>query len=557
MKSTVSTGGASAADAVRKDRSMPAPTLDALVSLCKRRGFIFPGSEIYGGLQGTFDYGPLGVELKNNLKAAWWRANVWERDDMEGLDAAILMNRNVWRYSGHEETFVDPLVDCRSCQSRWRADHISGQCPKCGSKDLTEPRPFNMMFKTTVGPLADADSYAYLRPETAQGIFVNFLNVVVATNRKLPFGIAQIGKAFRNEITPRNFIFRVREFEQMEIEYFVRPGEDEEQHRCWVEERVNWWTSVGLSRENLKLYHVPKEELAHYSRATVDVMYRYPIGWEEIEGIANRTDYDLGSHSRDQESLGLTATVKHNPDSTDKLTFFDHVTNRHLVPYVIEPSAGVDRGALAVLCEAYDEALVKAVPPDRLQGVADTLASFLKSAGRSDKVTEPQKAALTEAGERIAGDLEPSLPQIHTLLGMPGADQIEVGKKLRGLAGSVGDEFYRTVLHLKPALAPIKAAVLPLKRNSEPLVAIAKEIKRTLQSSGRMRCVYDDTGAIGKLYRRQDEIGTPFCITVDFETLGEKESAHKDTVTVRDRDTMSQERVPIAELMDYMEERMR
>jgi glycyl-tRNA synthetase len=535
---------------------MPAPSMEALVSLCKRRGFIFPGSEIYGGLQGTYDYGPLGVELKNNLKAAWWRANVYERDDMEGLDAAILMNRRVWKYSGHEETFVDPLVDCRSCQSRWRADHIGDACPKCKSKDLTEPRPFNMMFRTAVGPVADAESYAYLRPETAQGIFVNFHNVLAATSRKLPFGIAQIGKAFRNEITPRNFIFRVREFEQMEIEYFVRPGEDEEWHRRWVEDRVNWWVSVGLGRDNISLYHVPKQELAHYSKATVDVMYRYPIGVEEIEGIANRTDFDLGSHSRQQETLGLKAAVMENRESTERLTYFDPATNQHIVPWVVEPSAGVDRGALAVLCEAYDEMPVRDVPTERLKTVEEALGAFLKSVQKSEKLGEEQQGAILAEGERIQGSLAASLPQVHGLLAMAGADQIELSKKLRGQAEPVADEFFRTVLHLKPSIAPIKVAVLPLKKNAEPIVQTAKEIKRMLQAGGRIRTVYDDTAAIGKLYRRQDEVGTPFCITVDFDTLGEKDPAHKDTVTVRDRDSMQQERVPIKELRDYLEERL-
>ena len=371
---------------------MPATSMEQIISLCKRRGFIFAGSDLYGGLQGTYDYGPLGVELKNNIKQAWWRANVYERDDMEGLDSAILMNRLVWKYSGHEETFVDPMVDCRNCKSRWRADHVKhGKCERCGSSDLTEPRPFNMMFKTTVGPVADDDSYAYLRPETAQGIFVNFKNVVDSTSRRLPFGIAQIGKSFRNEITPRNFVFRVREFEQMEIEYFVRPGEDQAWHQRWVEDRVHWWTTLGLSRDNLKLYQVPADELAHYSKATVDIMYNYPIGWEEIEGIANRTDYDLGSHSKNQDTLGLTAKVMPNEHSTAKLVIPDPETNKPIVPYVIEPSAGVDRGVLALLCEAYDE------------------------------------------------EIKPN------------------GEK-------------RTVLRLKPSIAPIKAAVMPLKRNVPEIV---------------------------------------------------------------------------------------
>src|SRR5690349_12587788 len=281
-----------------KEVPMSATSLDQVVSLAKRRGFIYPSSEIYGGLQGVFDYGPLGVELKNNIINSWWRTNVYERDDMEGLDAAILMNRLVWKYSGHEDTFVDPMVDCRNCKSRWRADQIHGKCPNCGSSDLTEPRPFNLMFKTAVGPVADADSFAYLRPETAQGMFVNFKNVLDSMNRKLPFGIAQIGKAFRNEITPRNLLFRVRKFEIMELEYFVRPGEDEKWHRYWVDERIRWWHSMGLSPENLREYPYPQEELAHYSKATVDLLYRFPLGWSELEGIANRTDFDLGSHSR-------------------------------------------------------------------------------------------------------------------------------------------------------------------------------------------------------------------------------------------------------------------
>jgi glycyl-tRNA synthetase len=535
---------------------MPAPSMEALVSLCKRRGFVFPGSEIYGGLQGTFDYGPLGVELANNLKAAWWRANVYERDDMEGLDAAILMNRRVWKYSGHEETFVDPMVDCRSCQGRWRADHVGSTCPKCGSHDLTEPRPFNLMFKTTVGPVADEDSFAYLRPETAQGIFVNFLNVLNATSRKLPFGIAQIGKSFRNEINPRNFLFRVREFEIMEIEYFVRPGEDEAWHGRWVEDRLKWWASVGVSRDNISLYHHPRESLSHYSKATIDLMYRYPIGVEELEGIANRTDYDLGSHSRSQGTLGLTARVMENHESTERLTYFDPVTNQHLVPFVIEPSVGVGRAFLALLCEAYDEMPVREVPADRLKPLEESLGAFLKSVGKSERLAAENQQAILAEGERIAGNLAASVPQIHGLLGMPGADQIELGKKLRGQAEPVADEFFRTVLHLKPALAPIKVAVLPLKKNAEPIVQTAKEIKRMLQAGGRIRCVYDDTAAIGKLYRRQDEVGTPFCITVDFDTLGEKDPVHKDTVTVRDRDTMQQERVPIRELRDYLEERL-
>ena len=467
---------------------MAAETLDQIVSLCKRRGFIFPGSEIYGGLQGTFDYGPLGVELKNNLKKLWWRHHVYERDDIEGVDTAILMNKNVWRYSGHEETFVDPLIDCKTCKGRFRADKLGeavclkhanlhpGEC----EGELTEPRAFNMMFKTAVGPVAEADSFAYLRPETAQGMFVNFKNVLTSTNRKLPFGLAQIGKSFRNEITPRNFLFRVREFEQMEIEYFVMPGEDELIHENWIQDHMDWWVNeVGLQAENLRLYEVPAGELAHYSKRTVDLMYKFPIGWEELEGIANRTDFDLGSHSKEQEKLGLTASVMTNEHSTERLTYFDQPNNRHIVPYVIEPSAGVDRGVLAALCAAYDE---------------ETL----------------------ENGET------------------------------------------RVVLRLKPALAPIKVAVLPLKKNEPAIVATAKRIKQGLQATGDIRAVYDDSAGIGRLYRRQDEVGTPLCVTVDFDTLGREDDVSlKDTVTVRDRDTMKQERVAIADLEAYVRSHIR
>jgi glycyl-tRNA synthetase len=531
---------------------MPATTLDQLVSLSKRRGFLFQSSEIYGGLQGVFDYGPLGVELKNNIIASWWRTNVYERDDMEGLDAAILMNRLTWKYSGHEETFNDPLVDCRSCKSRWRADHIKGKCPNCGSADLTEPRPFNMMFKTAVGPVADADSFAYLRPETAQGIFVNFANVQQTTSRKLPFGIAQIGKAFRNEINPRNFLFRVREFDQMEIEFFVMPGTEEEWHQRWLDARLAWWESIGVSRSRIQIYDVPKADLAHYSKRTYDLMYDYPsLGYEEIEGIASRSDYDLGSHSRDQESLGLSARVSPNADSTARLTYYDIESKRHIVPFVVEPSAGIGRCMLAVMSDAYDEQLTKPIDTEKLQPVAEMLQSFLKSVGRNEKISASARDAILERGEAIAASLPDALPQVEVLLAMPAADQIEVGKKLRGQAQPLIDEHFRTVMHFKPHIAPIKAAVFPLKRNHEGLVAMAKGIRRDLQLGAQMRTIYDDTGAIGRLYRRQDEIGTPFCITVDFDSL------EQQTVTVRDRDTMQQERVPVAELQGYLAERVR
>jgi glycyl-tRNA synthetase len=450
---------------------MPATSMNDLVALCKRRGFIFQGSDIYGGLQGIYDYGPLGVELKNNLKAAWWRSVVYERDDVEGLDASILTNRLVLRHSGHEATFSDPLVDCRNCKSRWRADHIKdGKCEKCGSTDLTEPRAFNLMFKTTVGPIEDDESYAYLRPETAQGIFTNFKNVVDSTSRRLPFGIAQIGKAFRNEITPRNFIFRVREFEQMELEFFVAPGSDDQWHQYWVETRLDWWKRQGLSDENLVLQPQSKEELAHYSKATVDILYRFPHGLEELEGVADRTDYDLGSHTKAQDEFNLTAKVDPNPDSNAKLAIREQ-DGATFVPFVIEPSAGVDRGVLAVLAEAYTE------------------------------------------------------------------ETLENGSE-------------RVVLKLRPHLAPIKAAVLPLARNNEKIVARATEIKRQLQSLGLGRILLENTGNIGKGYRRHDEVGTPLCITVDFETIEQPE----ETVTVRDRDTTKQVRVPIAELPAYLRE---
>ena len=457
---------------------MPATTMNELVSLCKQRGFIFPGSGLYGGLQGTYDYGPLGVELKNNLKRAWWRSIVYERDDIEGIDAAILTHRLTLRYSGHEATFTDPMVDCRNCKSRWRSDHLrNNRCEKCGSSDLTEPRPFNMMLKTNVGPIADDSSYAYLRPETAQGIFTNFKNVVDSMSRRLPFGIAQIGKAFRNEITPRNFIFRVREFEQMELEYFVEPGTDEEWHQYWVGERMRWWQLQGLSSDSLQTYHQQPEELAHYAKATVDILYRFPHGMEELEGIANRTDFDLGSHTRSQASYSLTARVEPNEDSTAKLAIFNPLTNKSIVPFVIEPSTGLDRGTLALLTEAYTK------------------------------------------------------------------ETLENGSQ-------------RTVLKLKPHLAPIKVAVLPLIRNRPEIVDKAKQIRHSLQKIGLGRVFCEDTGNIGKGYRRHDEVGTPLCVTVDFDTVGRGDKPSLiNTVTVRDRDTLKQERVSISELESYVKER--
>ena len=447
---------------------MKSHSMEDLISLCKRRGFIFQSNEIYGGLQGLYDYGPLGVELKSNLKRAWWKSMVYERDDIEGIDSSILTNPLVLKYSGHEDTFSDPLVDCRDCNSRWRSDHIEdGKCPNCGSSNLTEPRPFNLMFKTSVGPVEDGSSFAYLRPETAQSIFTNFKNVMDSTPHSLPFGIAQIGKAFRNEITPRNFIFRVREFEQMELEYFVKPGEDEKWHKEWTELRINWWQEQGIARDNLEIYYVPEEELAHYSKGTVDIMYKYPHGTEELEGIANRTDFDLGSHTKGQNDLDIKAKVTKNTQSNSKLAIQDLDTKEWFLPYVIEPSAGVDRGFLAILNEAYNE------------------------------------------------------------------EMLDDGKK-------------RTLLSIKPHLAPIKVAVIPLKRNNEEMVMKAESLKKSLQRVIDGRVLLENTGNIGKNYRKNDEIGTPACITVDFETLDD------DTVTVRDRDSMEQKRVNLSEINGFL-----
>ena len=439
-------------------------SMEDLVSLCKRRGFIFQSNEIYGGLQGLYDYGPLGVELKNNLKKSWWKSMIYERDDIEGIDSSILTNPLVLKYSGHEDTFTDPLVDCKSCGERFRADQVPEYCKE---EDLTEPRQFNLMFKTNVGPIEDGDSFAYLRPETAQNIFTNFKNVMDSAPHALPFGIAQMGKAFRNEITPRNFIFRVREFEQMELEFFVKPGEDEEWHKKWTDLRLQWWEDQGVSKECLELYHVPADELAHYSKATVDIMYKFPHGLEELEGIANRTDFDLGSHTKGQKELDIQAKVAENNQSNAKLAVQDLETKKWVVPYVIEPSAGVDRGFLAILNEAYRV-------------------------------------------ERLDDNKE------------------------------------RTVLSLKPHLAPIKVAVIPLKRNENNIVQKSLKLKNTLQKSVDGRVLLENTGNIGKNYRKHDEIGTPVCITVDFQTLED------DTVTVRDRDTMEQKRVALEEVRNFL-----
>jgi glycyl-tRNA synthetase len=543
---------------------MPANSLEQIVSLAKRRGFVFPSSSVYGGLASTWDYGPLGVELKNNVKRAWWKAVVHDRDDMEGFDAAILMNRLVWKYSGHETTFSDPMTDCRNCKARPRADHVFAAqkgrdpkgleeinaaiaakelvCPKCASKDLTPARPFNLMFRTTVGAVdtGDDSGLAYLRPETAQGIFVNFGNVLDTMRRKLPFGIAQIGKAFRNEITPGNFTFRTREFEQMEIEYFVRPGEDEAAHQKWIDDRQQWYLDLGMRRENLKAREQSKEELAHYAKRCVDLEYKFPMGWSELEGIANRTDYDLKAHSRSPE----------NPDAVGSLTYFDQAAKQHIVPYVIEPSAGADRATLAFLCDAYEDALVKDPPAEETTKLRELVESFVRSTAKREALAKDVRDRLVAEGEAIAAALPGSLPRLLGLMEDTEANKIEVMKKLRGVGEKIAEEHTRTVLHLHPRLAPITVAVFPLKKNEGPLVETARRIRDDLRRAG-LRAVYDDTGAIGKLYRRQDEIGTPWCITVDFQTQQD------GTVTVRDRDTMKQERVPAAELPGSLSARLR
>src|SRR3979411_1543653 len=435
--------------------------MENIVSLCKRRGFIFQSSAIYGGLNGLWDYGPLGVELKRNLKNYWWRVMVHERDDVVGMDGSILMNRAVWKASGHEDTFSDPMVDCRSCKARLRADQIINkkgekQCPVCGGKDLTESRAFNLMFKTCVGATEDECSVPYRRPETAQAIFVPFKNILDVSRKKLPFGIAQIGKAFRNEINPRNFTFRSREFEQMELEYFCRPEQGMELLAYWLEERLKFYENIGISREKLYVLIVPDEERAFYSKGTYDIEYAFPFGRQELEGVAYRTDYDLTQH---QKASGKS------------LEYFDEETKQKFIPHVVEPSAGVDRTVLALICEAYSE----------------------------DEAPDEK------------GKMET-----------------------------------RVVLRFHPRMAPIKCAVFPLLKNNEQLVAKAKEIVDLLRP--HMFVFYDEGGAIGRRYRRQDEIGTPFGVTVDFETLGAQGDRSQDTVTLRERDSMKQERVKISDL---------
>src|SRR5512133_3624361 len=435
--------------------------MEKIVSLCKRRGFIFQSSEIYGGLSGAWDYGPLGVELKRNLKNYWWRVMVHERDDVVGLDGAILTHPAVLKASGHVEGFSDPMIDCRTCKAHLRTDQVVEkkgvkQCPNCGGKDLTAPRQFNLMFETHVGAATDETSVAYLRPETAQSIFVQFKNILEVSRKKLPFGIAQIGKAFRNEINPRNFTFRSREFEQMELEYFCRPEQGMDLLAYWLKERIRFYEEIGISRKRLHILDVPEKERAFYSKGTFDIEYEFPFGRQELEGVAYRTDYDLQQH--------IKASGK-------PLDYFDDETKERFVPHVVEPSAGVDRTVLALICDAYDE---DSAPDEK-------------------------------------GKMET-----------------------------------RIVMRFHPRMAPIKCAIFPLLRNKEALVAKAREVQAFLRP--HINVFYDEGGAIGRRYRRQDEIGTPFGVTIDFETLGEKGEELRDTVTLRDRDSMKQERVAIKDL---------
>ena len=426
-------------------------TMEKIVSLCKRRGFVFQSSEIYGGLGSCWDYGPLGVELKKNIKNYWWKKVVQERDDMVGIDASIMMHPQVWVASGHVAGFSDPLVECKDCRQRFRSTDIDlSKCPNCGGA-LSEPRMFNLMFKTFMGPVEEAANVVYLRPETAQAQFVNFENVQSTTRKKLPFGIAQVGKSFRNEITTGNFIFRTREFEQMEIEYFVKPGTDGEWFDYWVNERLNYYVGLGIKKENLRLRQHDKEELAHYAKACFDVDYNFPIGWSEIEGIANRADFDLTQHSK---------------FSGKTLDYFDEEKNERYTPYVIEPSSGVDRTLLAVLCDAYDE--------------------------------------------------------------------------------EVTDKETRVVLHINPEIAPVKVAILPLSRNAK-LLPVSKDISSMLRP--HFMTQFDDAQSIGRRYRRQDEIGTPYCVTIDFQSLEDNQ------VTIRERDSMQQSRVPVPELLATLKEK--
>jgi glycyl-tRNA synthetase len=437
-----------------------ADLMEAVTSLAKRRGIAFQSSEIYGGLRSSWDYGPLGTELKRNVREQWWRSTVQLRDDVVGLDASVIMSPKVWEASGHLEVFTDPLVECLNCHQRFRADELPepAACPNCGQTAFTQPRNFHLMFKTNMGPIEDAENTVYLRPETAQGMFVDFATIQQVSRKKVPFGIAQIGRSFRNEITPGNFIFRQREFEQMEMEFFVEPGTDEDWHEFWIEERMRWWTDLGLREDHVRIREHDADELSHYSKRTVDIEYRFPFtDWGELEGIANRTDFDLGAH---QAASG------------EDLTYFDQEKNERYHPYVIEPAAGVDRAVLAFLLDAYRE----------------------------------EEAPTAKGGTEK-----------------------------------------RTYLALDRRLAPTKVAVLPLSRNEK----LAPEARRVFDLvKGEWMCDFDDAGSIGRRYRRQDEVGTPFCVTVDFDSLDDGQ------VTVRERDSMGQDRLPIDGLVDYLTERL-
>ena len=670
---------------------MPARSIEQIRNLCKRRGFVFPGSAAYGGLGSFWDYGPLGTELLNNVKRAWWRDVVYKRDDVEGLDAAILMSRKVWQHSGHEGTFQDPLVHSKktgkpyrldkllseqqqpvvaklfqavvmqpSNDSRWQdfarvltyvtpeeakddeyalaqaiAREQSGSYqidpsnrdayvnavirllnksalqPECvafgvtvdaiakylvrgssqnlltsagvvergdtgqtaNAADWTEARRFNLMFVSHTGPVEAAAGTAeelasrvYLRPETAQGIFMNFAHVQRSLARKIPFGIAQVGKAFRNEITPGNFIFRTREFEQMEIEFFIKPpqfvreGEktDVQWHDEWIKQRYEWWLGLGVDGQRLRQREQAADELAHYSKRTVDLEYLFPeFGWGEVEGIANRTDYDLSAHSREVPAEDLARLkLEPNTDSVEKFDYFDPDAKARYIPWVIEPSAGATRAMLAFLCEAYHEELTKEPPQAEVEAIKAETPAVIKNAQKkqkdAEKESDPSKrkrdpaaiAAFCTALEEAATRLPQSLLEINALLeDHPGAQNLEPVKKLLPKVGKLAEDCTRVVLRLHPTLAPIKLAVFPLKANKAEIVDIAKRIKHQFQ--GFFRTVYDDSAGIGRLYRRQDEIGTPWCITVDFQTLED------NTVTVRERDSMQQQRLPMDQLKDY------
>jgi glycyl-tRNA synthetase len=684
--------------AAQAGADMPARSIEQIRNLSRRRGFVFPGSAAYGGLGSFWDYGPLGVELLNNIKQAWWNDVVYQRDDVEGLDAAILMSRKVWQHSGHEATFSDPLVDNKKTGKRYRLDHLLiGQEPRtllklaesliiaispldddfhefmgamfaiahegvtpqdleraaqpgfreelirelqmffgfeqgvsdgeitgrlatpdhqmlefaassladnlgrqiareprfadalnqCSVVDPADdlvgewmtPRYFNLMFKTHVGPVEAAPgtdeekaARVYLRPETAQGIFMNFNHVQRSMARKLPFGIAQIGKAFRNEITPGNFTFRTRELEQMELEFFIKPpqfakeGEknDEQWHDEWIEQRFQWWQSLGIDASRLRKREQTPDELAHYAKRTVDIEYLFPgsLGWGEIEGVANRTDYDLTAHSKDIPDEDLKRLkLEPNKDSIEKFDYFDPDAKARYIPWVIEPAAGATRAMLTVLCEAYHEELVKEPAEADVQGLRDEIPALIKNAGKKQKDAEKEQdaskrkhdpaaiAEFCEALEEAASRLPQSLLELESLLeDHPGAQNLEPVKKFKPRVAKLAEDCARVVLRLKPSLAPVKLAVFPLKKNKPELVEIARQIRRDCQP--HFRTVYDDSAGIGKLYRRQDEIGTPFCVTVDFDTLED------GTVTVRDRDSMGQERVKVEDLKAWVQQRL-